>query len=114
MEKTLQSKWTHISSQKVQPGKFLLLSSMNANFVILGENVFTIPMFLFSICNNAIFDTFVPSFPNITFSRKLDIDAIQNVYSVTQWISYNKFKSAFFYFSRWTKDESCFYCFVFV
>ena len=52
MEKTLQSKWTHISSQKVQPGKFLLLSSMNTNFVILGENVFTIPMFLFSICNN--------------------------------------------------------------
>ena len=96
MEKTLQSKWTHISSQKVQPGKFLLLSSMNTNFVILGENVFTIPMFLFSICNNAIFDTFVPSFPNITFSRKLDIDTIQNVYSVTQWISYNKFKSAFF------------------
>ena len=81
MEKTLQSKWTHISSQKVQPGKFLLLSSMNTNFVILVENVCKIPMFLFTICNNAIFDTFVPSFPNITFSRKLDIDTIQNVYS---------------------------------
>ena len=53
-------------------------------------------MFLFSIYNDAIFDTFVPSFPNITCSRKLDIDTIQNVYSNTQKLSYTKSKNTFF------------------
>lgn len=82
--------------------------------MILGENVFTIPIFLFRICNNAIFDTFVPSFPNITFSRKLNIDTIQNVYIVTQWISYDKVKSALFILVARQKMIVFFSCLVFV